>query len=285
MRRIRIEHHTRYHYPVPVNLLEHKLLIRPREGHDIRIESSMLEIRPAYDILWHRDVHDNSVATVHFKAPSVELAIGSTVVVQHYEEAPLDFVVAPEAERFPFSYDPAEQIDLTPYQTPVFPADQRLLADWCAQCWRPDDSVETSWLLDRINHLVADTVEYEVREAPGVQSPAQTLGRRRGSCRDMATLFIECCRHLGMAARFVSGYLVSAAAAHDYGTTHAWSEVYVPGSGWRGMDSTSGRLVGGDHIAVAVHRHPEAVSPITGAFLAPGAIEPRMDVDVQVRVI
>jgi transglutaminase-like putative cysteine protease len=285
MRRIRIEHHTRYDYPSLVDLLEHKLLIRPREGHDIRIESSVLEIRPAYDILWHRDVHNNSVAMVHFREPSAELVVSSIVVVQHYEEAPLDFVVAPQAERYPFSYDPAEHIDLTPYQTAVFPDDQPTLAEWCAQCWTPSDSVETSWLLDRINHLVSELVEYEVREAPGVQSPAETLRRRSGSCRDMATLFIECCRYLGMATRFVSGYLVSSAASHDYGTTHAWSEVYLPGSGWRGFDSTSGQLVGGDHIAVAVHRHPEAVSPVTGAFRGPGAIKPRMEVEVRVTIV
>jgi transglutaminase-like putative cysteine protease len=109
------------------------------------------------------------------------------------------------------------------------------------------------------------------------------MNRRNGSCRDMATLFIEVCRHCGLASRFVSGYLVSSAAVEDLATTHAWADVYLPGAGWRGFDPTSGKLVGGDHIAVAVHRHPEAIPPVSGRFVGPSEPFPIMDVAVQVR--
>ena len=122
-----------------------------------------------------------------------------------------------------------------------------------------------------------------VREEPGVQNPAQTLFLGQGSCRDFAALFIEGCRSLGLASRFVSGYLVSSAAVEDLATTHAWAEVYLPGTGWRGFDSTGGQLVGGDHIAVAVHRHPEAIPPVSGSFIGPTELKPIMEVQVQVQ--
>ena len=122
-----------------------------------------------------------------------------------------------------------------------------------------------------------------MREEPGVQSPAATLAQQRGSCRDVATLFIEACRYIGLAARFVSGYLQGSATNIGHGATHAWCEVYLPGAGWKGFDSTSGEVVGGHHIAVAVHRHPEAVPPVAGSFVGQLAHAPSMAVAVQVR--
>lgn len=115
----------------------------------------------------------------------------------------------------------------------------------------------------------------------GVLSPAETLRRRRGSCRDVATLYNEACRYCGLAARFVSGYLLSSAAVRDVASTHAWSEIYLPAGGWRGFDSTSGQQVGGEHVAVAVHRHPEAIPPVAGAFLGPAESHPVMTVEVR----
>ncbi len=285
MRRIDIEHITKYVYPEPVEFLPHKLLVRPREGHDIRIESSSLQITPAYTIEWQRDIFGNSLAIASFSEKAEYLEIVSRVVVQHYEELPSPFELAEHARHHPFHYDPLEQIDLIPYQISVFPQDYTIVGEWVKDIWSGSELVETVPLLNRINQKIADTIRYTVRTNPGVQPPHTTLRRGKGSCRDMATLFIEACRYCGLASRFVSGYLVSNAAVEDHATTHAWSEIYLPGTGWRGFDSTSGQPVGGDHIAVAVHRHPEVIPPVSGSFIAPTKIKGEMAVEVRVNIL
>jgi transglutaminase-like putative cysteine protease len=281
MRRIRIEHSTRYEYAKPVRFLKHRLLVRPREGHDIRIESSRLDITPKYAIRWYRDVHGNSVATVDFSEPSDRLEIVSEVVVQHYEDRPPEVVVAEQAKRFPFHYDPMEQIDLMIYLLAAFPQESAEIGQWLREIWKPGENIETAALLDAINSKIVNDIGYESRELVGVQSPAETLRRGMGSCRDVATLFIEACRYCGLAARFVSGYLLSSAAIRDAASTHAWSEVYLPEGGWRGFDSTSAQHVGGEHVAVAVHRHSQAIPPVAGAYIGPAKPAPVMTVDVR----
>ncbi len=283
MRRLSIEHTTVYRYPGPVSLQPHKLLLRPREGHDIRIESSRLAITPAHRVKWQRDVYGNSVGLVSFLEPASELSITSEVIIRHYEEAPLDFLVADYAVQFPFQYDPAERVELMAYEIPVFAEDTAALRAWAQRFWRPGQIVQTYVLLDTINKAIARDIGYLQREQPGVQSPRQTLAGNRGSCRDLATLFIEACRFFGLAARFVSGYLHSPGSEQE-GATHAWSEVYLPGAGWKGFDSTSGLVTGTDHIAVAVSRHPESIPPISGAFVGPADPPPVMEVDVDVRL-
>jgi transglutaminase-like putative cysteine protease len=119
------------------------------------------------------------------------------------------------------------------------------------------------------------------REAPGVQRPSETLHNRAGSCRDFATLFMETCRFLGLAARFVTGYLHAPSLSAADGSTHAWTEVYLPGVGWRGYDSTTGQVIGNNHIAVAVSRHPEHVPPVAGAYVGDVA-DVHMNVEVSV---
>jgi transglutaminase-like putative cysteine protease len=285
MRRIDIEHITKYLYPEPVEFLPHKLLVRPREGHDIRIESSSLQITPAFTIEWQRDIFGNSLAIASFSEPAESLEIVSRLVVQHYEEQPSPFELAEHACNHPFHYDPLEQIDLIPYQISVFPQDYTSVGEWVKDIWSGNEMVETVPLLNQINQKIAESIRYSARTNPGVQSPRTTLRRGRGSCRDMATLFMEACRYLGLASRFVSGYLVSNAAVEDLATTHAWSEIYLPGTGWRGFDSTSGQTVGGDHIAVAVHRHPEVIPPVSGSFLAPNKIKAEMEVEVRVSIL
>jgi transglutaminase-like putative cysteine protease len=282
MQRIRITHTTRYLYAKPVRFLEHKLHVRPREGHDIRIESSGLAISPAFEISWQRDVYGNSVAIVHFTEPSDTLEIVSTVVVEHYEGPVVNLELTEPARRFPFAYDPMERIDLVPCQTPVFPEEQAVIGVWLSETWRPGRSIETLDLLNGLNSRIAREISYQARYEPGVQPPGTILERGSGSCRDVATLFIEACRYCGLASRFVSGYLVSSAAVEDLATTHAWAEVYLPGEGWRGFDATSGQLVGGEHIAVAVHRHPEAIPPVSGYYV--GLAESTPDMQVEVRV-
>lgn len=282
MRRIQIKHTTRYSYEEVVRLLPHTLHLRPREGHDIRLESSRLEISPQYKIHWQRDVYGNSVAIVSFTEPAQELVITSQVVVEHYEDQPLDFLLAETARSYPFRYDSMERVDLTPYQLALFPQDQPILQAWLGEICRPDRFTDTVELLTDINNKIVNELDYQVREEPGVQTPAETLSLGKGSCRDFATLFIELCRYCGFASRFVSGYLLADAAVEDHASTHAWSEIYLPGSGWRGFDSTSGQLVGGDHIAAAVHRHPEAVPPIAGSFLGTLEAKPKLKVELKV---
>jgi len=259
--------------------------LRPRDGHDIRVVTSKLDISPEFRISWKRDVYGNSVAVVTFLQAANELSIASEVVVENYEEQPLDFVLEDYARFYPFAYDNDDQIDLTPYTTPVYPQDQSILNNWLADVWVQGNKVDTIAMLTKLNTRIANELRYQVREEPGVQSPSQTLSSGTGSCRDFATLFIEGCRQLGLASRFISGYVVNETVAPWNTATHAWAEVYLPGSGWRGFDPTSGLLVSGDHIAVAVHRHPEAVPPVSGSFVAAGNSQTTMTVEVNVSKI
>ena len=285
MRRLQISHVTTYEYTESVTLLPHKLLLRPREGHDIRIESAKLQLYPAHHLQWQRDVYDNAVALATFSEPGNRLSIDSRLILQHYADQPLDFLVSESAVRYPFRYDPAEQADLCAYILPLFAADQSLLSNWLQPYWQPGQVVETYVLLEWINKAIATGFDYQQREEPGVQTPAETLAKRSGSCRDFATLFMEACHYLGLAARFVSGYLCTPIAPQALGATHAWSEVYLPGAGWKGFDSTSGQVVGNDHIALAVSRHPESVPPVSGSFLAANPQSPIMRVLVEVAEI
>ena len=142
--------------------------------------------------------------------------------------------------------------------------------------------METVSLLKRLNLHISNTFKYCRRDEFGVQRPAETLEKNSGSCRDFATLFIEACRSWGLAARFVSGYMLCEATEAGHASTHAWAEVYLPGAGWKGFDPTSGTLVGSQHVAVAVSRHPEAATPISGSFTGPTTAFSRIEVDVKV---
>lgn len=281
MQRLRISHFTEYQFMTPVTLQPHRLMLRPREGHDVHIESSRLKISPAHTVKWHRDVFDNSVAVVSFLEPAQRLTIASEVVIRHYEEAPLDFLVEDYAVNYPFLYQPNERANLLPFQQPAYPNDAKAVQDWLAGFGFGYGAWQTYALLDRMNRAIAGGFTYMVREEQGVQRPSQTLAERRGSCRDYAALFIDACRHLGLAARFVSGYSHGSASEAGGASTHAWSEVYLPGPGWKGFDSTSGELAGSRHIPVAVARHPEAVPPVAGSFVGPAQL-PALIVNVQV---
>lgn len=230
-------------------------------------------------------MYDNAVALATFTEPGKRLSIDSRLILQHYDDRPLDFLVADYAVRYPFRYDPAEQVDLCTYVSPLFPQDQPLLSIWLQPYWQSGEVVETYVLLDWINKAIATGFTYQQREEPGVQTPATTLAKRAGSCRDFATLLIESCHYLGLAARFVSGYLCTPISPQIPGATHAWSEVYLPGTGWKGFDPTSGRVVDNDHIALARSRHSESVPPVSGSFLAATQQSPVMQVLVEVAEI
>jgi transglutaminase-like putative cysteine protease len=273
MQRYKILHRTYYNFSAPVRLEPHSLLLRPREGHELRIESSALEISPPATLRWHRDVEDNSVAIATFDTLTSQLMIESEVIIQQYNQAPLDFLVTTYATDYPFTYHPEDKIVLSPYMDLTEHEADDPLSEWLANIWQTGERIQTYALLERLGLHIHQTLVYTIREEPGVQTATETLARGSGSCRDFAFLFIEAARRLDLAARFVSGYLHAEPSSANFGATHAWPEVYLPGAGWKGFDPTIGAIVGNDHIAVAVARSPELVPPIAGSFIGPpGAI-------------
>jgi transglutaminase-like putative cysteine protease len=280
MQRYSILHRTYYNYSGQVTLAPHRLLLRPREDHELRIESFALKISPAATLKWHRDVEGNSVGIATFAALTNQLVIESQAIIQQYNEAPLDFLVADYAIHYPFLYLEGDQFLLSPYRAAPSPETSGLLNRWIANFWRTNEPIQTYSLLQRLASHIFQTLTYRVREEPGVQTVEQTLSCGTGSCRDFAYLFLKAARCLGLASRFVSGYLHAPLLGGKAGATHAWAEVYLPGAGWKGFDPTTGEIVGSDHITVAVARLPESVPPIAGSFF--GAPNSSMEVGVWV---
>ena len=269
MQRYKILHRTYYNFSGTVTLEPHTLRLRPREDHELRIESSLLKITPAATLRWHRDVEDNSIAVASFSTPTNQLAIESEVIIQQYNLAPLDFLIADYAVNYPFAYKPEDWAVLAPYTVITNPAASDVLTDWLANLWHSGEQLQTYELLQRITSRISQTVSYLRREEPGVQSASETLTNGTGSCRDLANLFMESVRHLGFASRFVSGYLHAEPSSVNFGSTHAWAEVFLPGAGWKGFDPTIGNIVGTDHFTVSVARSPELAPPIAGSFVGP----------------
>ncbi len=280
MQRYKIVHRTYYNFSAPVRLEPHALRLRPREGHELRIESSSLKITPPAALRWHRDVDDNSVAIASFDSSANQLSIESEVIIQHYDQAPLDFLVADYAVDYPFEYTPEDKVVLLPYMTPTEHTTRSPVTEWLANVWQPGERLQTYVLLQGLSGHIHETLSYQIREETGVQTPATTLSCGTGSCRDFAYLFIEAVRCLDLAARFVSGYLHAPPSSANFGATHAWAEVYLPGAGWKGFDPTIGEVVGANHIAVAVARLPDSVPPIAGSFVGPASAN--LDVGVWV---
>ena len=269
MQRYKILHRTYYNFSAAVRLEPHALRLRPREGHELRIESSSLEITPPATLRWHRDVEDNSVAVATFDSPARQLSIESEVIIQQYNQAPLDFLVADYATDYPFAYRPNDRVVLSPYLNLPEHTVSDQLAEWVADLWQSGEQIQTYTLLQRLSNHIQQSLSYQLREETGVQTAKETLSRGRGSCRDFAYLFLETARCFGLAARFVSGYLHALPSTVNFGATHAWAEVFLPGAGWKGFDPTTGEIVGTDHIAVAVARLPESVPPVAGSFVGP----------------
>ena len=282
MQKLSIEHTTEYRFRASVQLLPHTLILRPRENHCLRITSSRVTISPVAQVRWGRDALDNSIALATFSAPTDSLRIESRVLVEHYDVTPLDFLVAEHALYHPFAYTSEECLTLTPFLAAAWPADRARVGEWLRAWSLGIGRQETFGLLDLLNRTIPRAFGYESREEEGVQSPAATLARGRGSCRDFAAFFVEACRYLGLAARFVSGYHTTYANEAGPGSTHAWAEVYLPGPGWKAFDPTAGVVAGSEHIAVAVARHPEAVPPVAGSYLGAATSRPEMFVSVRV---
>lgn len=269
MQRYKILHRTYYDFSAVVELGSHELRLRPREGHELRVESSTLKIEPPATLRWHRDVEDNSVAIATFDSTASQLLVESNVIIQQYNQAPLDFMVADYATEYPFVYQTDDSIVLAAYMNMAEQTANDQMVDWIASIWQAGERIQTYTLLQRLCSQIKQSLSYQIREEPGVQTPAQTLSLGTGSCRDSAYLFMETARQLGFASRFVSGYLHAPPSTDNYGATHAWAEVFLPGAGWKGFDPSIGEIAGTDHIAVAVARLPESVPPIAGSFVGP----------------
>lgn len=280
MKRIRIIHRTVYHYRHPVAFGTHRALMRPREGHDVHIVRGRIEIEPASEVRWLRDIYGNSVAIITFSQPGRELRILSEVEVDLRGDPPVDCLIDPGARSYPFQYAADEQIELVPFRLPSYPHDSPALQQWLLDLYRPGQLIDTLELLNRLNTRIHDSLQYAAHDSPGVQLPCVTLARGGGSCRDYAVLMMEAARHWGFGARFVSGYIQMAEGQH--GATHAWTEIYLPGAGWHGFDPTNNKRVGAEHISVAVAREQEKAMPLSGFWEGPADAFERMDISVQV---
>src|SRR5208337_3530082 len=247
--------------------------LRPAPHCRTRILAYSLKVRPSeHFINWQQDPQANYLARLVFPDEAQELRVEVDLVAEMSVLNPFDFFLTPYAENFPFKYDSNERRELVPYliKSPATP----LVGAYLAGISR--DRVRTIDFIVELNRRVAKDIQYLIRLEPGTQSPEETLAKRSGSCRDSAALMVQLFRHLGMAARFVSGYLIQlvpdvkaldgpVGAQRDFTDLHAWCEVYLPGAGWIGLDATSGLLAGEGHIPLACTPEASAAAPISGA--------------------
>ena len=280
MKQIRILHQTAYFYRAPVQLGPHRALMRPREGHDLQIVAAKLEITPQAHVRWLRDIYGNSITVLTFGEPTQQFSLQSDITVMLQDESSVECLLDPSATSYPFQYAANEQIEIVPYRLPSYPHDGPAVQKWLLDLYRPGQLIDTWDLLSRLNTRIFESFQYRYRPEYGVQLPCTTLNLGSGSCRDYAVFMMEAARHWGFAARFVTGYIQMAEGQH--GATHAWTEIYLPGAGWRGYDPTNNKLVGSEHVSVAVAREQDKASPLAGAWEGPGNAFDRMEVSVQV---
>lgn len=270
MSTLRITHETLYQYHRPMRFGPHRLVLRPREGHDLQVERMTLTIEPAFALEWSRDVFGNSVASVEFSGEAAELRIVSEVDIRRGDHPRLA-ERSSHAVSFPLVYDDLELTVAAAYLVSVFPEELAAVTTWARNAITTADATNAVSIVSALNAAVQQQIRYNRREEKGVQRPLETLQRGTGSCRDMATLLMEGCRALGIAARFSSGYLDCPASLAGYASTHAWAEAYLAGRGWTGFDPTLGEQTSGKHIAIGVSNHPRGVMPVSGRFFGTGA--------------
>ncbi len=269
---VALNHVTHYRYDRPVALSPHVVRLRPAPHARTPVHAYSLKVAPAKHFLnWQQDPQANWLARLMFPEKTRELRVEVDLVAEMSVINPFDFFLEPSAEKIPFAYDAAQLHELTPYlvKVPATPLFKAYLAE-IPRAPRP--SVD---FLVALNAQLAKDIRYLIRMEPGVQTPEETLKNASGSCRDSGWLLVQILRHLGLAARFVSGYLIQLTAdvksldgpsgpAADFTDLHAWCEVYLPGAGWVGLDPTSGLFAGEGHIPLACSPEPGSAAPVTG---------------------
>ncbi len=291
---IRIVHTTQYRYAAPVRFTRHRLMLRPRDSHDLSLTDAVLGITPPAALArWAHDVFANSVCYLDFgQAESDRLRIVSTLDLEHFPsgtgqpEATLD----PSAETYPFRYTAEEFPDLARSLERHYPDPEHRIDAWVRRFLPDEGHIRTLDLLIAMTEAIRADFTYEGRTAEGTNPPLVTLETGRGACRDFALLMMEAARALGFAARFVSGYLYDASLMDSDapmvggGTTHAWCSIYLPGAGWVEFDPTNGLIAGRNLIRVCTARTPEQAVPVACGFIGRPTDFMGMDVDVEVSV-
>ncbi|MDA0365545.1 MAG: transglutaminase family protein [Chloroflexi bacterium] len=273
--------HDHLHIPTarPARRAPHD--VRPLGSHDLRLVGATLDLSPAASIRWVHDVFGNSIAIATFDEPTTELRAVSRVQLEHFASIGPEFVVAPHARMFPFSYSMDERADLGRMIEPHYDDPDHDLLEWARVFLRSEGETETHALLASMTEAIRRDFEYMHRAEEGTQTPAETLKLRSGTCRDFALLMMEAVRQLGLGARFVSGYLYdqalvgAAAPLVGGGETHAWLHVYLPGAGWVAYDPTNGRVGARNLLRVAVARDASQAIPMsgTGKEVVPSGVE------------
>jgi transglutaminase-like putative cysteine protease len=265
-----VRHATSYRYAHPVHFGQHRLMLRPRDSHDLHLVDAELSLSPPGALNWMHDVFGNSVALVDFEQAASELRIVSTLHIERYGLARPVFPISPEGQMYPFVYSANDRGDLGRLLDRHYPDPRGQLEQW-AKRFVTAAPMPTYNLLSNMNGAIRTEFKYAERYEEGTQAPLETLDKMSGTCRDFALLFIEAARSLGFGARFVSGYLYDPAldggqAMQGAGATHAWAEVYLPGAGWVEYDPTNGLIAGENLIRIAVARDPSQAIPISGTF-------------------
>ncbi|HEY2212782.1 MAG TPA: transglutaminase family protein [Bradyrhizobium sp.] len=283
-----IHHKTEYRYAHPVAFGEHRIMLRPRDGHDLRVLSGRLEIAPEpMSLRWIHDVFGNSVAIATFDERAETLSFSSTATVDHH--AVEEFALTPDdpAYFYPFRYDDEEFPDLIQVITPQYSDPDGELSAWARNFLDEEGPTPTFKILSGMTYGIRKAFSYRKRHEQGTQHPLDTVQTGSGTCRDFALLMIEALRRLGIAARFVSGYLfVPGDRAHGYvggGSTHAWVQVYLPSAGWIEFDPTNGIVGTRDLVRVAVARDPRQAIPLHGTYL--GSAEAFVGMEVSINVV
>lgn len=284
---LNVRHTTVYRYARPVRLGDHRLMLRPRDSHDLRLIQTSLKSSPSATLRWYYDVFGNSIAIASFAQPAAELRIESNLKLETYAVERPPFQITPEAVSYPFVYSADDHIDLGRMLERQYPDPTDRLGSW-ARGFVRGKTTDTLALLADLNTGVKAAISYQSREAEGTQTPVETLNRGWGTCRDLAVLLIEAARTLGFGARIVTGYLYTpppkngVRAVRGAEATHAWADIYVPGAGWIVYDPTNGTIGGRDLIRVAVTRDISQAIPIAGSFVGRPGDYLGMSVDVSV---
>jgi len=278
-----VNHVTTYHYKQPVAFGEHRMMLRPRDDDDQKVLESELKITPEPSRLaWTQDIFGNHVAIARFADRASELCVASVIRLDH---APADFRAADIddfARSYPFAYAADDGPDLAHFIAPLSPHPE--VDRWAARFLREDGSAETSELLVNLTRTINRTFRHVARHQKGTQEPIRTLELGSGSCRDLAVLMIAALRSLGIAARFVSGYLnLADDDGATGGNTHAWVQAHVPGPGWVDFDPSSGTVGNQNLVRVAVVREPREAIPLQGTWI--GTASDHLAMKVAVKVI